>query len=253
MSLVDQAGGASSEGGSTSNAGASEASSTPNMDNSASNNITDQPQSTPDPWFYDENMPGTGTRPDWLKTKYKSATEQAKAYNEIEKKLGAFKGAPEEYDLNIADMPDVKFQKEDPVLSDFLADAKKNNVSQEYVTHLLKTYVNMQAMNMPDPAKEMEKLGVNGAHDIQILAQWGQNNLSSDEFVLFKNMMTTAASVRLFEKLRALSSQPSTQPKNPNTSRETEAEVLAMIHDPRYEQDENYRNTVREKLKQFSS
>lgn len=202
-------------------------------------------------WYYDDGKPGEGERPEWLSSKYKTAAEQAKAYNEAQKKLGAFKGAPEEYDLEIPDMPDAKFQKDDPLLSSFLEDAKKNNVSQEYVTNLLKTYVNMQKASRPDPDKEMEKLGVNAKQDIQILAQWGDNVLTKEESTLFKNMMTTAESVRLFEKFRGLLTQADTQPNNPRTPRESEAEVRKMIHDPRYDTDESFRSMVREKLKQF--
>ncbi len=207
-----------------------------------------------DRWYYDDTMPGVGNKPEWLLPKFKNAAEQAKSFAELEKKFGAFKGAPDEYSLDIADLPQgFKYEAEDPAIKDFLADAKKNNVSQEYVSNLLKTYAQMQLRNKPDPVQELAKLGVNAKHDIQILAQWGTNVLTPDEFVQFKNMMTTAESVRLLEKLRGLATGADTAPGNPNTPQESEGEVLRMIHDPRYDSDENYRNMVREKLKQFGS
>lgn len=206
-----------------------------------------------DPWFYDDGKPGEGARPDWLSPKYKTAAEQAKAYNEAQKKLGAFKGAPDDYDLTLPDYPDAKFEKEDPYIAEFLEDAKKNNVSQEYVSHLLNTYVKMQIASRPDPDKEIEKLGVNAKHDIQILAQWADNVFTKEEALLFKNMMTTADSVRLFEKMRGIMTQADTKPGNPNTPRETEEQVRKMIHDERFETDESFRTMVREKLKAFGS
>ena len=36
-----------------------------------------------------------GERPEWLKDKYKTVEDQAKAYNDAEKKLGGFSGSPE--------------------------------------------------------------------------------------------------------------------------------------------------------------
>ena len=202
-------------------------------------------------WYYDEGKPGEGERPEWLNPKYKNTVEQAKGYAEAQKKLGAMKGAPDEYDLSVAEMPDVSFTKDDPLMAEFLDSAKKNNVSQEYVSELLKTYVNMAKANQPDPQKELEKLGVNAKQDIQVLAQWGDNNLSKEESQLFKNMMTTADSVRLFEKIRGISSRADTAPGNPKTPRETKEQVLRMMHDPQYDVDESYRDLVREKLAQF--
>lgn len=206
---------------------------------------------SPSPWYYDETLPGQGERPEWLKSKYKSAADQAKAYNELEKKFGAFKGAPDEYSLEIPDMPDMKFDKENPFIKGFLEDAKKNNVSQEYATSLLKTYADMYTASQPDPQKELEKLGANAKHDIQILDRWAANSFSKEEHVVFKNMITTADSVRLFEKMRGMLTGADTAPKNPQTQGESKADVLRMIHDERYEKDEGFRNQVREKLARF--
>lgn len=203
-------------------------------------------------WFYDDGKPGEGNRPDWLLSKFKTAAEQARSFAEAEKRLGAFKGAPETYDLTVPEMPDVKFHPEDPFIKEFLDDAKKNNVSQDYVTNLLHTYVKMQKASVPNPDKEMEKLGPNAKRDLQVLAQWGNNHLSKEEFAVFKNMITTAEAVRLFEKFRTLSSNPDTQPPGSKSYRESEAEVRKLVHDPRFETDEDFRNDVHEKLKQFA-
>lgn len=51
-------------------------------------------------WYIDESTPGLGERPDWMPRKYKTAADVGKAYTELEKKLGAFVGAPEKYDLS---------------------------------------------------------------------------------------------------------------------------------------------------------
>ncbi len=203
------------------------------------------------PWYFDENVAGDGERPEWLQEKYKSVAEQAKAYNEAQKRLGAFKGAPDEYDLTLEDMPDVKLEKDDPILDDFLKEAKENNVSQDYVTKMLNTYVKAIKMNNPDPKKELEKLGPNGKQDIQTLGKWAKNHLSNDEVDVFKKMINTADSVRVLQKLRGIMNQPITQPTKTNAPQVSKESILKKIHDPRYETDETFRNQVREELAQF--
>jgi hypothetical protein len=201
-------------------------------------------------WFYDEGKPGEGERPEWLNPKYKTAAEQAKAYNEAQKKLGAFKGAPEEYTIELEGEEYQNFQldKDNPILQDFLKDAKENGVSQDYVNKMLKTYASMQMQALPNKEQEFEKLGPNGKQDIQVLAQWGSNNLTQDEFKQFKNMMTTADSVRLFEKIINRSTKAETSPQTTTIHRESEAEIMRMIHDPRYDKDPVFRDQVRAKL-----
>lgn len=209
---------------------------------------------TPDQanWFLAENLPGEGDKPDWLIDKFKTASDQAKAYRDLEKKLGAFKGAPEEYDLTLEgdEFKNAKFDPANPVLQEFLADAKAQGVSQEYVTNMLKSYAKLQAISQPDMSKEMEKLGVNGQQDLKILLQWGSNNFSKEELGTFKSMFRTAEQVRLFDKIRQLSTKANTQPNNTRTPVESADKIKQMIHDPRYSSDPTFREEVRSKLAQ---
>jgi len=201
-------------------------------------------------WFYDENLKGEGNRPEWLKEKYKTIADQAKAYSEAEKRLGAHKGAPDDYNLELTDFPDVKLNKEaDPLLQEFLEDAKKNNVSQDFVTNMLGTYVKALTANIPDPKKEMERLGVNGERDVKILAQWGSSSLDKDEYQTFLKMMTTAESVRVLDKIRNLATGSEiADPTGSSKQVDTEAQVRQMIHDPRFESDPTFRADVERRL-----
>ena len=48
-------------------------------------------------YFLTEGIKGTGDTPEWFKAdKYKSIADQAKAYTELEKRFGGFKGAPKD-------------------------------------------------------------------------------------------------------------------------------------------------------------
>ncbi len=200
-------------------------------------------------WYYDDNLKGSGARPDWLKDKYKSAAEQAKAYVEVEKKLGAFKGAPDAYDLSLQDFPDIKFSQEDPLLKDFLTNAKTNGVSQEYITEILNTYAQALTFNIPDADAEMKKIGANAAQDLQILSQWAGNYLSAEEHKVFASLVTTADAFKVFDKLRQSVTQSDiAAPQKSGTPAETEDQVRALISDPRYSTDEHFRADVRRRM-----
>lgn len=200
-------------------------------------------------WYYDENIKGSGDRPEWLKDKYKTAADQAKAYLDAEKKLGAFKGAPEKYDLSLPDHPDIKLREDDAVLSEFLENAKKNGVSQEYVTELLGTYAHALTASVPDTEAEMTKLGPNAQKDLQILGQWAESKLTPQEFEIFKRMTTTAESVRLWERVRQIATVGDVAAPAPaHVHRETEAQVRAMVSDPRYDTDPAFRDEVRRRM-----
>lgn len=201
-------------------------------------------------WYYDKDIKGTGEKPDWFKSeKYATAADQAKAYAEAEKRLGAFKGAPENYDLSLPDHPDIKFSAEDPALKGFLESAKKNGVSQEYVSELLTTYAHAMTANIPDPDAEIAALGPNGKQDIQILAQWGNTAFSPEEFGVFKSMLTTAAAVRFFEKVRGMTTAGDVAPPaNTAVTRETEQQVRDAVSDPRYDTDPNFRADVKRRM-----
>lgn len=264
MSLMDSAG--SSEGTGAADAGASTADVKTQGEGVTVDSLNQQFQSTTDggqaeaaqqaadsktaPWFYDENKPGEGERPEWLKEKYKSAVDQAKAYNELDKKLGKFKGAPDEYDLSIPDMPDVKFEQGDPILQEFLDFAKESNASQEFVSKALAQYVKGQQFNMPDPEQEMQKLGVNAKVEIGQLAEWAGQRLTTQEMDTFKGMITTAESFRVLQKLKGnITSQAETAVRNDynNAPKITEREVREAIADPRFNSDPHYRKEVEAK------
>jgi hypothetical protein len=209
-----------------------------------------QSNDTAEPWYYDDNQPGKDARPEWLQTKYKSVAEQAKAYVEAQKRFGAFKGAPEAYDIKL-EGSDVQFQEADPVIKEFLEQAKENNVSQEYVNKLLSTYAKAIKMSKPDPKREMEALGPNGKEDLLSLGKWADNNLSKDESSAFRNMITTADSVRVLQKLRGQMTKANTQPSQTFAPKASKEDVLKKIHDPRYATDAKYRSQVRDELSQF--
>lgn len=160
-------------------------------------------------WFWEGERQGEGEPPEWFKAdKYKSVADQAKAYTEAEKRLGAFKGAPEEYstEFDIDGLPegvDVALDKEDPLLSQFVPWAKANNLSQDAFQSIVGMYVKQQAqdyqLSQQSAQEEKKLLGANADQRLNDLAKWGKANLDGEMFDKFAASLTTAAAVEAFE------------------------------------------------------
>jgi hypothetical protein len=202
-------------------------------------------------WYYDENTPGTGERPEWLQSKFKSVADAAKSFNELEKKFGSFKGAPEAYDTTIPELPDFKFEEGDPMLAEFLDLAKKSNASQDFVTKALSHYVNSQNFYAPDPQAELEKIGLNAKAEIAQLSEWAGQRLDKNEYEIFKSMVTTADSFKVLQKLRRSSTSTpevaieTTRGQTSNAL--SERQLLEMIADERFNKDPLFRAEVEAK------
>jgi hypothetical protein len=205
----------------------------------------------PSAWYYDDNTPGTGERPEWLQPKFKSVADAAKSFNELEKKFGSFKGAPEAYDTAIPEMPDFKFEEGDPMLAEFLDLAKKSNASQDFVTKALSHYVNSQNFYAPDPQAELEKIGLNAKAEIAQLSEWAGQRLDKNEYEIFKSMVTTADSFKVLQKLRrAATSTPEVAvdtTRGQQSNQLSERQLLEMIADERFNKDPLFRAEVEAK------
>lgn len=196
-------------------------------------------------WFWENERQGEGEPPEWFKAdKYKSVADQAKAYTEAEKRLGAFKGAPEEYDLKLPEgfeLPEgveVELDKEDPLLQEFLPWAKEHNLSQEAFQDIVGMYVKNQAEELQSTqsaeaaaAEQKELLGANADKRLSDLAKWGKQNLDADMFDKFASALTTAASVEAFEFVVAKTrNAPLPDPTNinPNLSASKQQELQEL-------------------------
>jgi len=160
-------------------------------------------------------------RPEWLSEKYltndrsidEAIAEQAKAYNEAQKKLRSV-DVPESYDLEIPE--DSKIDKEaldqfktSKMFEAITSSAKEAKIPQKAFNDVMVKALAAEAEQLAEQresyAKEQEKLlGENSKERIGQISNWAKNNLDENEYEVFANMTTSAAAVELFEKIRSM-------------------------------------------------
>src|SRR5215208_4836317 len=113
-------------------------------------------------WFLDENTPGVGPRPDWLPPKYTKVSDLAKGYGEAEKKLGAFTGAPESYDLKSLEIDESQL-----LIQEMVAVGKELNMSQDGLAKFIgRIATASETMDEAYLNEQVKKLGRDGEAEL---------------------------------------------------------------------------------------
>lgn len=207
-----------------------------------------------DVWWVDEGIAGQGPRPEFLQSQFKTLAEQAKAYPEVRKALGAQTGAPESYEFG-------EFANEvelsNPHIQEFLSYAKENRLSQDAVSKAMKTFVDYESSMMPNEEAEAAKLGPDGARTREVLDQWTKNHLSSKAQEVYKAIPKTAEVLSFMDELRqralsSVSNPPSASINQQSFKPLTEGEVRQEIRNnqEKYLNDPHYRSEISRKLEQ---
>ena len=114
----------------------------------------DPPDNSTDPkWYLTDNVPGDGEVPEWFKAdKYKTLTDQAKAYTDLEKRFGAFVGAPEDgvYKINPPEGVEITFEEDHPLFQEFNKWASEKQFSQEGYDGLIDILARYELSMLPD-------------------------------------------------------------------------------------------------------
>lgn len=151
-------------------------------------------------WFWADGVAGQGDKPEYYKdSKYKSVSEQAKAYIEAEKKLGGFVGAPTEgYQLS----EELSSFKDDPIMQNVMPILQKGNASNEFVNELVSTFAqSQQKMQEQFLTEQKQLLGTNAEARLNSLVEFANVNIPAELRDDFKNMATSAKSVEVLEAL----------------------------------------------------
>lgn len=220
----------------------------------AQKNITeDNEQAT---WYIADGVPGTGERPEWLSTKFKTAEQLGKSYHELEKRFGGFTGSPEEYSLEA--MTEKGVTPEAKYMDGFMQKAKAAGVSQEYFNDMvgdLAIFINETSpgINMEE---EVKKLGENGQQQVDIMSNWAVNNLSETETETFASLCKTggANAINLFNKMRTMA-QPSVIPQAQGITQQarmTKGQLLKEAEEnaDKFLNDTAYRDNWRRRLQE---
>ncbi len=165
----------------------------------------------PSPWYLAEGVVGQGDKPEYLQDKFTSVATQAKAYAELETRMGAHKGAPAEYDLKFIEKSGVTMDPNQPHLQNFLKGAKELHGNQEIVELAVNCFLDYSKTLIPNPEKELADLGEEGIENLNTMRQWAINTLPPDEAAAICYASTSAPYVRAVTKWRH-SSQPSVVP-----------------------------------------
>lgn len=177
-----------------------------------------------DAWLWAENVPGTGSRPPWLKAdKYKTVDAQARAAVELEQKLGPaaeFFGAPKN-DKGEAipyALPEIKNDKgevvfewdaEDPRIKGFQDFAAKRGLSQKGFEEILTWYAGVEgeqhAQQELQLSDALQKLGPNVAARVAAVQQYVTAQVGQEGFAALDAALgTNVEAFKAFEKLIAL-------------------------------------------------
>lgn len=161
----------------------------------------------------------------WFKKdKYKTVEDQAKAYVELEKKLGErneLVGAPEDGVYNLTMPEDLaeagEVAADDPMLKAFMETAKELNLSQKAFDSILHGYIKSEFESMGTSREdEIKQLGDNADRRLDALAKWGEANLDADTYEAFRNVASTAAGVTVLEAMRAAGREHALSSANEN-------------------------------------
>lgn len=223
----------------------------------------DKPDDKPDDKQQKAERPEYIQEKFWDPEKGEIRTESmAKAYKDLEKKLGKNSKAPDEYKLELNEDLEKIFDKtaadDDPLLKWFKGYAQKNNFSQEMFTEMLQEFgkegAEMLAANaVPpiDPKEEMQKLGKN-AHAIvenqtkflgQLFKQGHVNEAQMQEILI---LTETAEGINALQAIRNYYGDQNKIPLNLTSKGgvKSSTELQTLLADPKYGNDKEYTDMV---------
>lgn len=208
-------------------------------------------------------------RPEFIPEKFWDAEKgeprlesMAKAYGDLEKKLGSKGKAPDEYKVEISDDLKSIFHEEnadkDPMLAWFKDYAKANNFTQEQFNEALEgfgksatEFLKESAISPPDPKEELGKLGKNGQaivdNQVEFLSGlFKRGELNEDQMQEILILTETAAGVKALQAIRSHYGEKQNIPMNlnPGGGIKSADELRAMQADKKYGTDPEYTKMV---------
>jgi len=172
------------------------------------NEVTTTPTNTPVDQVEEAPIEET---PEWFKAdKYKTVEDQAKAYVDLEKQFGGFTGAPDDYEVTLAEGVEYELDPEDGLLKDFTEFAKESGMNNDTYNKFVNRFVEQELANIQADeklaadhvAEQMKALGDKGEARLQNVASWAKAQLGSEDlYNKFAAGLTDAGMVEVFEMI----------------------------------------------------
>lgn len=194
------------------------------------------------------------SRPEFLKPKFKTVDDQAKAYVELEKKLGSFIGSPDIYE------PDNDDLKNDETYLQMSLVAKELNMSNEAFNKIANKFKELtksqnqqtEEQEIANALLEKTKLGNDANKIISGVNTWLNNNFEKEEIDIAKNIGKTADGIKFLNKIKDISTAKifSNQPKADigiDYSENIGDQLAKAVTSEKYNTDLNYRKFINDK------
>jgi hypothetical protein len=153
-------------------------------------------------WFYADGVAGKDKAPEWFKAdKYKTVDQQAQAYTELEKRFGAFTGAPKDgkYEFKMPEGITGELDQEHPIYKGFTDWATKNQLSANGYNELLGMFAQYEAGLAPDMGAIKAELGEKADERIGAASSWAKANLDAAGLELFRAATSDANAAKVFQ------------------------------------------------------
>jgi hypothetical protein len=191
-------------------------------------------------------------RPEWLPEKYKTGEDLAKAYKELESKLGtkeedlrnkfleeiqaeAFKDRPEsagEYQL--PDFIDEEAAIDNELLQWWSEHSFENGFGQDEFQKGLEMYMKAVNADTPDFEAEIAKLGDNATARIEAAALFSNQFFTEEHMPAIERLTETADGLQALEYIMEKLKTPSVNAESNPVNQITEESLRAMMEDERY-------------------
>ena len=194
-------------------------------------------------------------RPEWLPEKYSTGEDLAKAYKELESKLGtkeedirskiieeiqteAFSERPESAgDYQLPDSIDQESSVDNELLQWWAEHSFENGFSQEEFNKGIEMYAQAVGNSQPDLDSEAAKLGENANDRIQAASMFADKFFPAEAIPAIERMCESHEGILALETIMEAMKDGSFAAEAQPTAGQSEADLREMMNDPRYWKD----------------
>ena len=198
-----------------------------------------------------------GDRPEWLPEKYKTGEDLAKAYKELESKLGskeedirnaimeeiqneAFSGRPETAgDYQLPDSIDQDASVDNELLKWWSEHSFENGYSQEEFEQGIEMYAQAVMGNQPDLEAEASKLGDNAEARIEAASVFANKFFPKEALPAIERMCESHEGIIALEAIQEAMKDGNFAGNTQPAAQTSERELREMMNDPRYWKDKD--------------